>query len=130
MLTIMTHEQALNATINKLRKLGYQAEYDYINCNNSCYLKVIKDNDILFIIRFSDHDLRAGNQLPAGVINDLYDSIEYPASISTLRCYLNEYYAMSEKEREYLWTNRLMISDPEFHSLVMVEPFESNFQEI
>lgn len=126
----MTHEQALNATINKLKKLGYQAEYDYINCNNSCYLKVIKDSEILFIIRFSDHDLRAGNQLPAGVINDWYDSIEYPALISTLRCYIEEYSEMSEKEREYLWTNRLMINDPDCPGLVMVEPFESQFQEI
>lgn len=115
-------KKSIKSTIKKLNKLGYDADYDYINCNNSAYLKILKNDEILFIIRLSDHDLRPGNYLPAGVINDSFYLITKPIPIRFLRWDIEEYLNMSSKEREYLWTNRLLINDPEINGLTIIEP--------
>jgi hypothetical protein len=118
---IKIFEKNIKSTINKIKKIGYSAKFEYINGNNSTYIDVIDKDEIIFKLRLSDHDLRPGNYLPAGVINESYYSIFRPVSIESLRFELQSYFSMSNQEKEYLWTNRLMISDPDYPSLTIVE---------
>lgn len=104
------YEKHLQTTINKFKKLGYEASYDCINANNSAYLQISKigEDNALFKIRISDHELRAGNQLPAGVINEYAVDIEHAMSIAEIKDYISWYNCLTVTDIGEMWENRTL----------------------
>jgi hypothetical protein len=87
-----------------LLKLTYCVENKH---GTSCYVNIFKGDKFLFVWRFSDHELNKGNWLPAGVINDMANTVDYMAeNIRSIAWYIIEERNMSDEERATLWTNR------------------------
>jgi len=107
--------------IRKIQNLGLN--YTVINKHEgTCYVQIGKKGFVLFIIRFSDHDLRPNNQLPAGVINLYKESVNFISeNLDVIDLYLREYKLMTKKEKIELWKNRLIIKDPEYPSLLQLD---------
>ena len=106
-------EENFNSPFRIIRRFIRVANFYGYNvsiCNRhtgSCYVSFCKQgkNTIDFIFRFSDHFLRKGNWIPAGVINQ-YTNIKH--CIRDIQFY-NEYYKkMSSIEKEELWENRYL----------------------
>jgi hypothetical protein len=104
----MNSKDSVVQTILNLKKIGFDGSYDYINCNNTCYLNVSQNGVFLFTLRMSDHNLRSGNYLPEGVINEFYLSISEPVSIDMLQCEIDCYLSLDADERDELFENRLI----------------------
>ena len=90
-------------TINKLFHVNYQN-----SASGSTYVeytrKYKKKASRSFIIRFSNHNLKPGNYVSAGVINDEtgFSSI----SVKQLLFYNKYVNSLSTEEYEFLWSNR------------------------
>lgn len=89
---------------------GYSAEIETERWKrkngSSVYVNIFDNNGFVFALRFSDHNLKESNYLPAGVINDDFTDIN--SCLSDFEYYLKVYERMSEHERKTLMTNRLV----------------------
>lgn len=110
----------LSELIKNINELGYSLEQTESNCNSTSYIIISKGDEQMFKIRISDHDLNPGNYLPAGVINEYYEVM--PISFKNIEFYIKSVSDMDKDDFEYLWENRLIIHDPEYPSLIMIEP--------
>lgn len=89
-----------------IKEYGYDFHHEGFS-GGSCYVSIIDkvSQETLFKIRISDHELSEKNYLPAGVINDY--SISKITAV-WLELFFLQLSKMSEKDKKYLWENRLI----------------------
>lgn len=106
-------EKAVENTMKNIIELGFDAHISQESCNGSVYIDVFDKGKIMFTLRISDHQLTHWNQMPAGVINTMDPPFFCEISKEEIVDYVEEVNNMTEKQKDYLWSNRYINNDGE-----------------